>query len=469
MSKRPPAFSPRSLLAPVALAATFLLSWSLAERAEVVASRPTRFNVVLVSIDTLRADRLSLYGYPRATSPFLDHLASEAIVFDGFYYTGGGTLPSHLSMLTSLYPANHGIGPRTPRRLEEERVTLAEVLHGAGFATAAFVGGGWLSARFGFDQGFDQFDESGHGFAENLPKGLAWIRRNPNRSFFLFLHTYDVHSAGRGLPYDCPGQNELRFAGPPPGGFDGCRDGACASRWLGAVNDRIRSGASTLEQELSSDELRFVSDLYDGCVHYADDQLRELVAGLKALDLLDRTLLVITSDHGEEFGEHGFLLHDQGGYEELAHLPLIVRLPGGREGGRRVEGLAAMVDLAPTILDLVGLDAPAEAQGESLVPAIRGLRTAREDVHMYSVLRTAGHKYFSDERFLFDLANDGAEKRNVWSDEPELVAGLERRVRSLIAVDHAAAARFHELVETGAEPELPPEIVEKLRSLGYLR
>ena len=426
-------------------------------------------NVVLVSIDTLRADRLSVYGYRRPTSPFLERLAREGILFERFYYNGGGTLPSHLTMMTSLHPATHGIGPRTPRRLEEERITMAEAFRQAGYATAAFVGGGWLSARFGFDQGFDLFDESGHGFAENLPKALDWLALHRDRSFFLFLHTYDVHSAWNRLPYDCPGDSELRFVDTAPEGFTGCRGEECASRFLSGVNERLRSGESSLAAELSAREVGFVSDLYDGCVRYADEQIERLYGELAAQGLLDRTLLVVTSDHGEEFGEHGFFLHDQGGYEELARIPLLMRLPDGRAGGRRVEGLAAMADVLPTLLELAGLPALAQAQGRSLVPAIPRLATRRAALHMYSVLRTDRYKYFSDERLLFDLAADPVERENLWASDSDLVRRFEREVRGLIRVDSEASRRFRLRAAPGDAPELSPEMERKLRSLGYLR
>jgi len=427
------------------------------------------WNVVLVSIDTLRADRLSVYGYARPTSPFLERLADEGIVFERFYYNGGGTLPSHLTMLTSLHPATHGIGPRTPRRLEDARVTMAEAFRQSGHATAAFVGGGWLSARFGFDQGFDLFDESGHGFAESLPRAFDWLALQRNRGFFLFLHTYDVHSAWTRLPYDCPGDSELRFVSAEPAGFTGCRGEECASRFLAGVNERIRSGASALASELSAEEVRFVSDLYDGCISYADEQLERLYGQLAALGLLDRTLLIVTSDHGEEFGEHGYFLHDQGGYEELARIPLVMRLPAGRDGGRRVQGLAAMADVLPSVLELAGLPALEQAQGHSLVPAIAQGKTQRAALHMYSVLRTDRHKYFSDERLLFDLEADPVERDDLWAQDSDLVRRFEREVRGLIRVDSEASGRFREQARPGEEPELTPEMLQKLRSLGYLR
>jgi arylsulfatase A-like enzyme len=453
-----------SLLLALALAAALLAARPREARS---AARP---NLLLISIDTLRADRLSVYGYGRPVSPRLDELAREAVVFDRFFYNGGGTLPSHMTMMTSLHPATHSIGPESAKTLEPERQTLAETLAAAGYATAAFTGGGWVAAKFGFDQGFDRYEESDLGFAASIPEAQRWLEQVPrDRPFFLFLHSYDVHSAWNRLPYDCPGDAELEFVRARPAGFDGCRDGECASGLLAEANVRVRAGAARLDQQFTPEELAFVSDLYDGCVHWTDARLGELFDALRTDGRWAETTVVVLSDHGEEFGEHGQMLHDQGGYEEIAHIPWILKLPGGRAAGRRVGGLAAMVDVMPTLLDTVALRPPAGVQGRSLLRAIAEGRTSRPAVHMYSVLRTASHKYFSDEHRLFDLAADPREIRNLFAQEPALTTRLERQVRDLIALDHAAAAAFSRRAPGAPPVELSDEELARLRALGYLR
>ena len=153
-------------------------------------------NVILISIDTLRADHLGAYGYGRDTSPHLDAFARESVLFEDFVHSGGGTVASHLTMLTSLYPANHGIrGLGDDRVLDPDRVTLAEQLRAANFETAGFTDAGWMKGRFGFAQGFERFDDEGGHLPTILPKVRRWLDENANRRFFLFLHTYDVHSA----------------------------------------------------------------------------------------------------------------------------------------------------------------------------------------------------------------------------------------------------------------------------------
>jgi arylsulfatase A-like enzyme len=428
-----------------------------------------RPNLVLVSVDTLRADRLSAYGYGRDTSPFLEQLASEAVLFENFYYNGGGTLPSHMSLFTSLHPATHGIGPESAKTLEPERTTLAEVLSDRGYATGAFTDGGWMAGKFGFSQGFATYGESGGGLGSALPSASKWLdERDTTRPFFLFLHTYDVHSAWNELPYDCPGDAELHFAGTAPPGYSPCRDGECASRRLASANTAIRSGRP-LEEIFDAAQVRYISDLYDGCIRWVDSRLGTFFDELRSRELWEDTVLVILSDHGEEFGEHGQFLHDQGGYEELARIPLIVKPAGPRVPGKRVSGLAAMVDVLPTLLELLEIEPPATSQGASLREAMTSGRTRRPNVHMYSVLRDEGWKYFSDERRLFDLTLDRRELVNRQSDLPDRVAAMERTVRALIEVDHAAAREFERRAAPSGTTSLTAEERERLRSLGYLR
>lgn len=451
----------------LAFAATFA-GFYVGSRARSPAA-PPRWNLVLVSVDALRADRMSAYGYARETSPFLEALLPESIRFDRFYYQGGGTLPSHLTLLTSLHPHTHAIGPHAPQRLPEEHTTLAEHLQAQGYRTAAWVGGGWLSARFGFDQGFEQFEEDRRGFEEILPEVARWLQAPDSRPFFLFLHSYDVHSSPMGLPYDCPGDGELRFAGPPPPGFAPCQDGLCAASLLAEWNARARARQGTVQDEISPETIRYLSDLYDGCVAYADSALERLVALLEQHGFWRRTVLAIVADHGEEFGEHGLLLHDQGGYEELARVPWILRLPDRRFAGRAVSHLAAMSDVAPTLLDLINVPPLPDAQGKSHLPALERGTPVRAEVHMYSVLRTERFKYFSDEKRLFDLEKDPAELDNLYSARPELVSQLEARVRRLIAADEAWRGRLRMPGAAAGPADLDPELIEKLRSLGYLR
>lgn len=426
-------------------------------------------NVILISIDTLRADRLSVYGYDRPTSPNLERFASEGVVFDRFFYNGGGTLPSHMSMFTSLYPGTHKLHPSQTKSLEPERVTLAETFQTAGYATAGFADSGYMQAKWGFDQGFDLYDDAGHKFAGILPRARAWLETHHTRPFFLFLHTYDVHSNSRLLPYECPGDYPFRYTGGPHPSFDGCRGGRCASDYLANANVALRAGRTTRDEVLAPDELDFVSSLYDGCINYVDDKIAEVLGWLDEMGIGDRTLVLVTSDHGEEFFEHGYLLHDQGGYEELAHIPLLLRLPDRAFAGTRVRHLTEMVDLMPTVLDLVGLPIPSDAQGASLVTTFRDGRPVTDAVHMYSILRTDRYKYFKDEKQLFDLAFDPAETVNLFRTARWRAARLNRQVHAIIKKDFRAADEFASRATAGRPAVLSPEERERLKALGYLK
>jgi arylsulfatase len=424
----------------------------------------------LISIDTLRADRLSLYGYERSTTPHLEALSHGAVVFERFYNSGGGTLPSHLSIMTSLFPFTHDVTPENGKSLAEGWTTLAEELKAAGYSTAGFVDNGWMKGKLGFAQGFDVYDDEGGGFERILPRARAWLEARSAEPFFLFLHTYDVHSDFVELPYECPDEYHYRYTGQGPGDFKGCRGGRCASELLAWTNTEIRAGRMEARQYFSGEEVEFLSSLYDGCINYVDDRLADFFGLLRELGLYESSLVLVTSDHGEEFAEHGMFIHDQGGYEELARIPLLMKLPFAALGGRRVRHLAATVDLMPTILDLLDLPAPEQMQGHSLLPAVLRDEAVRNDIHMYTALTTEDFKLLSEPRELYDLHHDLTEQRNLYAAEREKVAELRFLLEARIAEDRKAQTRFEK--QWGAEPaevELTPDEVKRLKALGYLQ
>jgi len=426
-------------------------------------------NLVLISIDTLRADRLSLYGHHRPTTPFLEQFASSAVVFDTFHYSGGGTLPSHMSMLTGLHPVTHQITPHTGRMLEPERVTLAEALRSLGFRTAAFVDGGWMGGQFGFTQGFDVYDDKGGKLAAILPKARRWLDRHHGDRFFLFLHTYDVHSEKNLLPYECPDDLHLRFTPPGRLEFDGCRGGRCASELLIWINEEVRAGRKSVEGVLSKTEIELMQDLYDGCIAYVDREIETLVRHLADLEVLENTVVVITSDHGEEFADHGMVLHEQTGYQELARLPLVIRFPDAAHAGLRVPHLAAMVDLMPTLLEILDIPIPDQVQGRSVLGSVTGGQSVRDDLHMYSSIRSGYWNFHSDRRELYNLQDDPLEQINLYDRRPAVTEELERRVRSLLREDHRRFEAFKNLTETTAGRVILDEAqIRELRSLGYV-
>jgi len=427
-------------------------------------------NVVIISIDTWRADRMSLYGYERPTTPFLEEFASEAVVFDRFFHSGGGTLPSHMTMMTSLNPRTHWLNPGNQRVLEDQRVTLAEQLKSEGYSTAAFTDGGWMRGKFGFSQGFDIYNDEAGRFARILPRAYTWLDDHFQDKFFLFLHTYDIHSEHKTkLPYSCPGGLELSYVDPSVTTFDGCRGEKCATKLLVWVNSQVKNEGASATDFFEPDEIAYISSLYDGCINYVDEKIAEVVAVLKDKGVYDNTLLIITSDHGEEFSEHGMFLHDQGGFEEYVWLPLIIKFPEGRLGGKRVDHWGAVVDVMPTVLEVLGVPVNDDAQGLSLIPTLVEDRPVRHDVHLYDVLKVDNWKYFSSKKMLFDVDRDPREVDNIYDLRPEIAAGLEARVRDLITADIQAFDSFQaSITSPSGEVELSEEEIENLKALGYL-
>jgi len=428
-------------------------------------------NLVLVSVDTLRADHMSLYGYERPTTPHLETLASDAVVFDEFVNSGGWTLASHMSMFTSLYPRTHRVlstrAYKGRPRLPDARVTLAEVLSDAGHASAAFVDALWMRAAFGFDQGFDLYDQKGGGVQAVLPRALAWIDDHRAAPFFLFLHIYDVHSKPVGLPYGCPGYLD-RYAADRDG-YDGCEGGRCASNFLLWVDADVKQGHHRLSEWIDEGEMEIIEGLYDGCINFVDDHVAELVDHLKQLGIYDRTLLAITSDHGEQFGEHGSVLHGHD-FEESVRIPLLLKLPGQAYAGRRVGALATTIDLMPTLLAVLGRSVPEEGQGVNLLPAVRDGDSVRSTVLLDAALRTDRNKYFPETGRLYDLAGDPAETEDAAGRQPELAERLDEAFREQSERTEREGlllgARGPE--KTGL-PELDEDERAQLEALGYAK
>jgi arylsulfatase A-like enzyme len=317
--------------------------------AAATAPAPTR-GYVLISIDTLRADHLGCYGYPRPTSPFIDELARRGTLFEEAYAQYPSTLVSHMSMFTGLHPREHGVLTASSV-LAPEIESFPEVFQRAGFRTAAFTEGGYVSGRYGFRRGFDAFvarDRAGaRPLQRTFARGVEFLAGLPaDARFLLFLHTYAVHS-----PYDAPERYRVPFwPGPPPaGGIDG--------------TPHALNGANATEQELSPQAVDYVSALYDAGIRETDETLQRFFAELARLGLAEETTVVVTSDHGEELRDHGRFHHTQL-YREVLRVPLIVVHPR-RPGGVRQRAVVQLVDLPPTLYELAGLRPGAASSGTS--------------------------------------------------------------------------------------------------------
>ena len=303
-------------------------------------------NVLLISIDTLRADHLGTYGYQRGTSPKIDAFANEAIVFENAFSQAPWTLPSHATMLTSLYPSVHRADTYSAR-LSPKVLTLPEILRENGYQTLAVTSHVLLTDLYGMDQGFARLRFNGGLDADRVTsQALDFLDgRNPNRPFFMLVHYFDVHA-----DYGAPAPYGERFVDPA---YSGPTTGA---------RDNFYASAKTPE-----DRAHLV-DLYDGEIAFTDEHVGQLIQGLTERGLFDETTVILTADHGEEFGEHGHFEHKTL-YDNVLHVPLIIKPAGVDTEPARVQAPVALLDLTPTIL--------AATLGD---PAAGELRSCREPI-----------------------------------------------------------------------------------------
>ena len=362
--------------------------------------RTTSKGLLLISIDTLRADHLGCYGYGRDTSPFIDSLAARGTLFENAYVQLPGTLPSHMSIFTGLYPSEHNVFP-PDGVLAASIPTLPEVLLANGFRTAGHTEGGYMHAGYGFSRGFEKFDHGAWRVETDLTRtfsrGLEFLQEVGGREpFFLFLHTYAVHD-----PYADARLPESHFPeaygslywqdSPPPG----------AVSPTGPLLNQLNQQGKVHDDSVKD----YYRAAYDAQIRYLDDVLRDFFGTLEAMGLLDEMTIVLTSDHGEEFAEHGKLLHGQI-YRETLHVPLIVLHPG-LPPGRRIPHLVQSIDIAPTLYDLAEVEAPPPMSGASLVPLLQG----EEPVGARDALVTSEN---SAARSLVRQTDDGSLHQLLW-------------------------------------------------------
>jgi arylsulfatase len=345
--------------------------------------------IVLVTLDTLRADAIGAYGNADALTPNLDRFAREGVVFEQAYAQSTETLFSHASLFTSRYPSELGPVDYT-FSFPEGTHTLASVLGSYGYQTAAFVAGGHMSPVFGLDVGFDEYSSEREwgSLQHTVPPALSWLEgADKEEPFLLFVHGYDAHH--RYLKPSPWGYlfSEVDHAGPVdaptrrPSGTTRLVDGYYFEDmsfdeifyWR---EIRMRSAASMAAirrqaqakglESMTEADLEHIRGLYAGAATYADAWFGELMAGLESQGLLDEVVIVVVSDHGEELGEDGLFNHRLSLDERLLHVPLMIRFPEGREAGTRVSEQVALLDVMPTLLDAAGASALTEARGQSL-------------------------------------------------------------------------------------------------------
>jgi arylsulfatase A-like enzyme len=412
-------------------------------------------NLILISIDTLRADRLGAYGYDRATSPAMDALARRGVRFETVIAETCWTLPSHVTLMSGLPPALHDVTVPT-RRVSADVPLLAEVLREHGFHTIGLTAGRFLTERFGFDRGFAYFDDGGLRFGQALAAANARIAEmDAAERFFVFIHTYDVH-----CPYDPPPAYAARFETRPEADHLET-SGRCGQPHYNKM-------------ALTAGQARFISDRYDGSIRYADDLLGDFLTRLERLGVLDTTVVAIVSDHGEEFLEHGKVGHRATLYIQSLRVPWLMSGPGLPQ--QVVREPAGLADVMPTLLDLLAVPAP-PMRGTSLVPVIRGERAARGDrmvfsqndwgLPLYSAVVGDHHIIVDNLRAVarfYDWREDPEER----TDRAGRDAGRDRELWL------AARSRFTELKKDEARVAaekvsvISAEERDQLRALGYL-
>jgi arylsulfatase A-like enzyme len=438
-------------------------------------------NLVICVIDAARADHLGSYGYPRPTTPNINQLARESLVFERHFTQYASTKPSTASLFTSQFSDTHLVLDK--RTMSESTFTMARGLQRAGFRTALFSSNPNASPGMGigldFQEKRDQVDVKPFVRRwEELtrPEPLlslfgSWLGERKRSRFFAYIHLDPPHQ-----PYLQPEAMTALFKGqqPPhfqPGGFE-----------FPEVGDR-----KTLAKAAHPPLPGWVN-LYDANLRYADWSVGEVVRLLREAGVLENTLLVVTSDHGEAFGEHGYIWHERGVYDELAHIPLLIRWPGGAGGGRRIKALTQTVDLLPTVFDLLRAPYPREGiQGRSLLPLVAGLTDKVHDSVFcrsdgdppsylvrsldYALILYGNGKW----RALYDLKADPGERRNLAAKQPEQTKELVAAFRKFAHTQRRPPLDFLEPgVKLPPLPDVPsvdltPEVKRQLHGLGYVR
>ena len=455
----------------VAKGTSFVPAWSVPE---VYTSAPEkdRPNIILVSLDTLRAQNLSCYGYERDTSPFLDGLAAEGTLFEHAITPAATTAPAHMNVFTGLYPPTHGI--RTGAESKAADVTtIATTLRAAGYRTATFTENGFLIREKGSGDGFGSYVENA-GDGKNRAPGFAkrtfgqagrWLEKNRQSPFFLFIHTYQVH-----WPYE-----------PPPG---------YRKMFRKEVSDRARPG------------LRKWRNDYDREIRYLDDELKKFFDNLESAGLDKSTIVILLGDHGEEFGEHGSFQHGTAVFDEILRVPLIFWGPGRIPSARRIHDRVSLIDVVPTILDFVGLEIPESIEGISLRLAIvEGAALAERTIFSEAQSRRRWKGFMKtvsvepptvgvlirDTKYIihrpqtgepnkplrYNLAKDPDEIEPIQLEGAEL-ARVNQLVDDYLETSSGGRRREPEGASAAGDPsgdgfeELSPEVRQRLKLLGYI-
>jgi len=426
------------------------------------------YNLVFVSFDALQAAHVGCLGYHRNVTPVLDALAQRSCVFTRAQSVASWTVPASMTWFTGVYPTEHRMINKFAAYTDRERrqarlrevapriTTLAEMFKQNGYATVGFTGNAGVSAAFGYDQGFDLYDHENGVFGDfhhSIPRAVAWLRQHSDRKFFMFLHGYDCHaqnSPHAGFDY--------RFVDPR---YDGKYTGAPQEQEV-LREEGLEHGRLAMRPE----DVEFWRAIYDERIQRADARFGEFLAEIDRLGLREKTIFVLTSDHGTEYYEHGRFDHGFTLYQEQLHVPLFIVLPD-QTASRIVDDLVSSIDLLPTVVDLLDLQlgdaARAQLRGTSLVAALRGEPVQRDllsetDYREYTYKRAIvapdGWKLIytleSKTRELYDLNSDPSETENLAGREPARADLLQARLFE------AYRKMGHDLTQGRWEPGLNP-------------
>jgi arylsulfatase A-like enzyme len=483
---------PASLLGPqprlamiVGLAVILGLTWGHRAKSDayvpdVRSTSKDKPHVIMIVLDALRWDRLSVYGHPRTTSPNIDRLAEEGVVFLQAHSHGPRTAYSMPSLFTSLYPSLHGMAHYRDllRPLATERTTIAEVLKEDGYRTAAVITNFYVGDGFQMTQGFDLTEQFGklrqklsliwtltkldliaapyhttHWKAEaheTTEAALRWLHRLEDAPMFLYVHYMDTHHVYL-PPRDVADKFlEVENAPDPQETF--------------ARADRYKKQGEPIEEA----DMEALKSYYDACIYHSDREIGRILEEARRLSAERETIVIITSDHGDEFLEHGDVFHTNMAFEELIHVPMIFWDPHRYGGGKRVSEIVRHIDVMPTIAEITGSSLPDEAAGRSLEPlllrgedyTVESVAEGPFNVSINSSVWKAIYNDTLDTYFIFDLLDDPVEQTNLWSPDANERSGLRLRLDEYI--------RATANIEHGRSTGLDADSRRQLKALGYL-
>jgi len=443
----------------VSIISLFLLILNGAVYAYNKINTPKKPSIIIVVVDALRKDHTGIYGYVRNTTPNLDRFSRNAIIIQNAFSQACSTHPSIASLFSSLYPSVHGVAGELDC-LSLKITTLAEILKNSGYVTGGFVANEGICNDISFDQGFDTFvlvEDTQR--AEKLnKKAIAWLNRNKDRPFFLYLHYMDVHA-----PYLPP---------EPYNSFFKSDTEVKMSQYL--YSEAKRRCVLT---DKAVDDLNYYIDRYDGQIRYLDYQLGEFLQKLKNLNLIDGSIVVLTADHGEAFFEHSHCTHGNSLYAEEINIPLIVKLPESMQIKNIEKYNIQLVDLSATILGILNYNFPYKVNGRNLIsiPAgeISKNRAFSENTPSFEIAMIkdnfkAIYNYsLGKVTELYDLRGDKREENNICIDAPDKCCGIEKEIENWRRKRVQEAEKLG--IKKAALEIINREKIKKLKSIGYLQ